>query len=101
MKKNKCWNRVEDALKNRNRRIYYAGGTLVIDWNEDSGIALNLDGTGFVFGHIDDSKHSTKVIQPDYILKMVQETYLETKGETEHFKSRQSPLSWRYNGNTF
>lgn len=92
MIKNKCWNRVEDALKNHNRCMYYAGGTLVIDWKKPgTGIALNLDGTGFVFGHIDDSKHSTKVIQPDYILKMVQETYLETKGETEHFKESVSP----------
>ena len=80
----KFWNHIEQRLITRDGKIYYMGGTLAIDdIYPNSGIALNLDGTGFLF-HYNRKKiphlKNSKVYLPKYILKMVRSIYLEMIG---------------------
>jgi hypothetical protein len=64
--------------------MYFVGGTLCLDWSK-GGIGLNLDGKGFVFGTSPLIKND-RVYQPQHILTLVRECYLETKGQTDYFK---------------
>lgn len=86
----KIWEPIEQRLKKR-ERLYYIGGTLCVDrfYNikkGDRGIGLNLDGKGFVYNqYIRKFKNDTLYI-PKHILKLVRVIYLETKGETDHYK---------------
>lgn len=79
----KFWTKVENRLRHRDGVMYYVGGTLCLDWDK-GGIGLNLDGKGFVFG----TSHLVKndrVYQPQHILDLVRQFYLEIKGPTEHY----------------
>jgi hypothetical protein len=80
----KFWHKVEQRLRNRDGVMYYAGGTLCIDFTK-GGIGLNLDGKGFVFGTSPLVKND-RVYQPRHILELVRNLYLEIKGSTDHFK---------------
>jgi hypothetical protein len=84
----KFWEHVELALNNiENIASYYAGGTLSLPLGKDKlgkdrGICLNLSGRGFV---LSDIKNST-FYAPDHITKLVRDTYLKYKGETDHYR---------------
>jgi hypothetical protein len=78
--RNKFWNHVEEHLKNRDTTMYFLGRTLSVGLGPKSGIALNLDGKGFIFGRIRDG-FDDKIYQPPYITEMVVDIYRETKGE--------------------
>jgi hypothetical protein len=87
----KIWEPIEQRLKKR-ERLYYVGGTLCVDHDNTkfesdiSGIALNLNGKGFVYNrYISRFKNDTLYV-PVYVLKLVREIYLELKGETDHYK---------------
>jgi hypothetical protein len=61
--------------------MYYAGGTLCIDFSSGL-LCLNLNGQGF---SVLDGKEEP-LTQPSEILKLVRAMYVETKGETEYYK---------------
>ena len=73
------WNEVKDRLEKRDKSLYYVGGTLSVSLDHKRFVALNLDGNGF-------DQDSNKLQQPEFIKKMVKDLYLETKGETTHYK---------------
>ena len=73
------WNEVKKRLEKRDKSLYYAGGTLSVSLDDKRFVALNLDGGGF-------DQDSNKLEQPDFILEMTKAIYLETKGETKHYK---------------
>ena len=82
----KYWGHVETALRDLESRIsYYIGGTLSISLTKERGIALNLDGTGFVFNQSRPPRDE-RVHQPDFILKIVRELYRKTYGKTDFYK---------------
>jgi len=81
------WQHVEDRLVER-QSLYFMGGTLAVDnIDKPGGIALNLNGKGFVFGPTYKfiTNFNSTFYTPDYITKLVREIYLETKGRTKHY----------------
>jgi len=84
----KFWKHVEEALLNIEETYsYYAGGTLSISLGKnktgkETGICLNISGTGFVLSNIKDAR----LYLPDYITKLVRDIYLKYRGETDHYK---------------
>lgn len=80
----KCWKRVEEKLQSLQGTIYYMGGTLSVGLTSETGVALNLDGTGFVFGKF--KGKNERVYQPDHILELVRKIYREKKGINEHYR---------------
>jgi hypothetical protein len=82
--KNKFWNHVETRLLLEDS-LYYAGGTLCIDF-EKGGVAMNLNGKGFIYGGRDKFRQNSQVYLPSYITDMVRKIYLRVNGETEHFR---------------
>lgn len=80
----KCWQRVEKKLRTLEGNIYYIGGTLSIGLSPNTGIALNLDGTGFVFGKLNGK--NDRVHQPAHILELVRKIYRDKKGNTKHYQ---------------
>lgn len=91
--KNKFWNHVEERLRKRDTNMYFMGRTLSVALSTKSGIALNLDGKGFIFGSIR-SGFNDRIYQPDYITEMVIDIYRETKGERA-LKEQMDDLSGR------
>ena len=82
----KFWQHVEQQLVTREGRIYYAGGTLIVDFEKGGGIGMNLNGKGFVMP----SKQynffkNDRVYMPESITNLVRSIYLEIKGKTDHF----------------
>lgn len=66
--------------------MYYVGGSLCIDnIDKPGGIALNLNGRGFVYSKHAHMKNSVLYIPAD-IFKLVKECYLDIKGHTDHYK---------------
>lgn len=82
----KCWNRVEKKLRTLQGNIYYIGGTLSVGLTPETGIALNLDGTGFVFGKIQGK--NDQVCQPPHILELVRKIYRDKKGINDHYRRK-------------
>lgn len=80
----KCWSRVEEKLQTLQGTIYYMGGTLSVGLTPQTGIALNLDGSGFVFGKF--KGKNERVYQPPHILELVRKIYREKKGINEHYR---------------
>ena len=83
----KFWKIIEDALDDPDRSYtYYIGGSLCVDL-PTGGVALNLDGTGFSFkgGLL-------------YILEKVRIVYVDTKGETDYYKSEK--IKWEIKGSS-
>lgn len=68
--KNKFWDHVENRLLTEEGSIYFVGGTLCVDFVK-SGIGMNLDGKGFVYGGSDKFRRNSRVYLPDYITEMV------------------------------
>jgi hypothetical protein len=82
------WELVKDqivraSVKDNDTRMYYAGGTFCIDF--PGGVyCLNLDGQGFSsFGGKEE-----QLVQPEDVKKLVRETYLRVKGDTDFYKSQ-------------
>jgi len=65
-------------LEGKVTAIYYAGGTLCLDFINGGGIGLNLDGKGF-------SYRSGKIYVPKTITEKVRKLYLKKRGYTSHF----------------
>lgn len=78
----KTWTHVENALRNiYDVASYYIGGTLCIDFPDGKGIALNSNGTGFVFNFKKNHSHlkNAKLYQPSHIRELVQKIYEKEK----------------------
>jgi len=73
------WNEVKERLEKKDKTLYFIGGTLSVTLDDKRFVALNLDGGGF-------DQDDKRLVQPSFILNMTRTTYLETKGETEHYK---------------
>jgi len=86
MANDKFWNHVELRVITR-EGLYYAGGTLCVD-NQDrpGGIALNLDGKGFIYTNHSHMKNG-QVYLPQHISKLVHNIYKEIKG-MERYQAR-------------
>jgi len=85
----KFWNHVEERLITRTGNMYFMGGTLSVGLSKDSGVALNLNGKGFVFGKIKTipcKEVNDRVYLPQHITDLVRQIYLDVKGETEHYR---------------
>ena len=82
------WSEVKRALEKRDVPAYYMGGTLCLDYRKDSGIALNLNGKGFVYGKNSNQPHmkNTTLYQPDFIIELVRSIYISSKGKNDHYK---------------
>jgi len=80
----KPWKHVENALRNiMNVASYYMGGTLCIDFPDGKGIALNRNGTGFVFNFKRKNpllKNAT-IYQPPHIQQLVRSIYEKEKAQ--------------------
>ena len=64
--------------------MYYAGGTLCIDFENPSRlIGLNLNGRGFCLETGSSEEHVT---QPLHIQEKVRALYVEKKGKTRHYQ---------------
>ena len=82
----KFWGHIEKKLLDiKNTDACYIGGTLNFSLDRDRGIALNLDGSGFVINRHEHMKNQT-FCQPDFILKNVRKIYLSEKGKNDHYK---------------
>jgi hypothetical protein len=81
------WEHVKKRLEDESN-LYFFGGTLCVDHEEKAGgIALNLDGSGFVYSNPYPffKKWSGKFYPPQEIIELVRMIYLKTKGETQHY----------------
>ncbi|MDD5649402.1 MAG: hypothetical protein PHF86_03145 [Candidatus Nanoarchaeia archaeon] len=71
------WRHIEKRIIEKDN-LYYVGRTLCVDNKISGGIALNLNGIGFVY-----SKHkfmkNSRVYIPEHILKIIKLLYIETK----------------------
>jgi hypothetical protein len=83
--KNKFWDHVENRLLVEEGPIYFVGGSLCVDFAQ-GGIAMNLDGKGFVYGGSDKFRKNSQVYLPEYITEMVRKIYLRIEGETAHYR---------------
>jgi hypothetical protein len=72
---------VKASTKDNTMPMYYAGGTLCIDFSSGL-LCLNLNGQGF---SVLDGKEERLTLSSE-ILKLVRTLYVETKGETEYYK---------------
>ena len=75
----KFWQHIEEALDKKTCPIYFFGSTLGVDYKPGSGIALDIDGTGFVFGGNDTFRKNPKVFIPLHVLNKVRKIYFEAK----------------------
>lgn len=78
----KIWQPVTDRLKAR-ESCYFVAGSLCVDYPTSDGdtcICLHLDGKAY------NMKTNQRFPQPDYITELVDEIYIETKGETGYYK---------------
>ncbi|MDD5649995.1 MAG: hypothetical protein PHF86_06215 [Candidatus Nanoarchaeia archaeon] len=81
-----CWRHIAKRIITREGPIYYVGGSLCIDnIDKSGGVALNLNGKGFVYSSHAHMKNST-FFAPKSILELVKECYLSVKGNTNHYK---------------
>jgi hypothetical protein len=85
----KFWRHIELRLITK-ENLYYAGGTLCVD-TEKGGVALNIDGKGFVYGNHQHLKNS-KVYIPEHISSLVHQIYKELKGEKLFYERTQELL---------
>jgi len=85
--KNKFWDHIENCLLTEEGPIYFIGGTLCVDFAK-GGVAMNLDGKGFVYGGSDKFRRNSQVYLPEYITDMVRKLYLRINGETEHYREK-------------
>jgi hypothetical protein len=85
---NEIWGPVLDALENRNKPMYYIGGTLCIDLDNKKGICLNLDGTGFTVARNSPLTKNLKVYAPSDVLEYVRIYYLEHKNNLDYFNQK-------------
>jgi hypothetical protein len=80
----KFWCPTEQRILNKSGNIYFAGATLCIDHeNRHGGIAINQNGTGFVYGtlsRLSYKKENGKIYVPDDIMILAKQLYYETKG---------------------
>ena len=79
------WQPVVDALINRDRSMYYCGGTLFIDFEGGKGVGLNLNGKGFSFAKDSPHTKNTTLYIPDEVLEYVRIFYLEYKKNQEYY----------------
>jgi hypothetical protein len=83
----KFWEHIMKKIENK-QNLYYVGGTLCVDNDKTAGgVALNLDGCGFVYSNPYPffKNWNGKIYMPQEITELVRRLYLEIKGETEHF----------------
>jgi hypothetical protein len=81
-----CWRHIAKRIITKTGPMYYVGGSLCVDnIDKPGGIALNLNGMGFIYSNHTHMKNSIFYI-PKSIFKLVKETYLSVKGNTEHKK---------------
>ena len=78
MMKNKFWNHIENRLLMRDGPIYFVGGTLCVDF-VNYGVAMNLDGKGFIYGGFDRFRQNSEVYLPGYITEIVRDIFLNEK----------------------
>jgi len=83
--KNKFWNEVERQLQTLEGKIYFVGGTLCIDLSK-YGVAMNLNGKGFIYASSNPLMKNPEVYLPNHISSLVSEVYLKLKGETSHYR---------------
>lgn len=83
----KFWEHIKKRLEDESN-LYYFGGTLCVD-NEgkNGGVALNLNGRGFVYSNPYPffKNWSGKIYLPQEIIELVRKLYLKIKGETQHY----------------
>jgi hypothetical protein len=81
------WKEVSERLDKKDKALYFVGGTLSVALSETRGVALNIDGTGFIMSSINyPYTKNKKVYPPENITEKVKKIYLETKGRTEYYK---------------
>lgn len=81
------WKEVSERLEKKDKTIYFVGGTLSVALSKTRGVALNIDGTGFIMSSPSHLwvKNAT-VYPPKEITEKVKEIYIQTKGKNAYYK---------------
>ena len=77
------WQKIQSRLESLDGVIYYAGGTLCVDFPEGGFIGLNLCGGWFCC--LPGMPEVTGKRQPEEVYSLVKKVYLKTKGENSHY----------------